>query len=383
MLPRSEVVRSQLNEQIQHTYVVLAALEKVEIEMKLDREPLIKALDQVKPALQSSGSIPALKHIWLDGKYLYAYNGALGIRIDWVTELEPCGILGSVLAGLLQNTSAKEIDLTQSNMQIDLKMGRASASVPVMNIEQNPWPFPAKVTGSGVLSLTLTEELVTGLKRVRAVKAANPVRVEHYGVIVFPSKDEYMLYTTDSKALAEVPVKGKLSKDLSRAVLPHGFVSQLLSLKAGAKISFLADSIIAESADIQVCSNLLDSADVFDLPDLVDKTIGGEIKRTPLPEGFGEALDRALVLAGSDLDKAFITLTVSKKELTLVGKLVHGMLLEKFPLKSTGEGKITVGLEHVKTLSKEAEEFAIVQKALLLFGKDDSLFMIATHEEAK
>jgi hypothetical protein len=164
--------------------------------------------------------------------------------------------------------------------------------------------------------------------------------------------------------------------------LPHGFVNQLLLGLKGAKISFLADAIIAESAGVQVCSNLLDSADVWDLPDLVDKTLGDdELNRLPLPDEFGEALDRALVLAGSDLDKAFVTLTVSKKELALEGKLAYGMLQEKFPLKSSGEGKITVGLEHIKTLSKEAEEFALVQKALLLFGKDDSLFVIAAHED--
>lgn len=351
--------------------------------MKLDREPLIKALEQVKPALQSSGSIPALKHIWLDGKYLYAYNNALGIRVEYASELEPCGILGSVLMGLLQSTSAKEIDLTQTDTQIDLKMGRASASVPVMDIEQNPWPFLVKLpSSSGALSLSLTEELLAGLKQVRIIRASAPKRVEHYGVVVFPSKDQFTLYTTDSKALAEVPVKGKLSKDLQRAVLPHAFVSQLLGLKVGAKVCFLQDAIIAEAPGTQVCSNLLDSTDVLDLPDLVDKTIGEqEPKRFPLPAEFGEALDRALVLAGSDLDKAFVTLTVAKKELSLIGKLADGLLQEKFPLKSVGEGEIVLGLEHLKSLATEAEEFAIVKKALLLYGKDSALFVIASHEE--
>ena len=355
--------------------------------MKLNREALVAALEQVKPALASSGSIPELKHVWLDGKYLYAYNGALGIRVDWATELQPCGLLGSVLLGLLQSTSAKEIEVTQeAKTQLDLKMGRASATVPLMAIDHNPWPFPAKVTAGpvGVVTFALTEAFIEGLKQVRIIKAADPKMVEHYGVILFPSKDALTLYATDSKSLAEVPVQGKFAKELVKAVLPFGFVNQLLALKVGAKVSFTQDAIIAEAEDVQVCSNLLDTADVHDLPKLVTTTIGkDDTAATPLPKEFSEALDRALILAGGDLDKAFVTLAVTKKELSLSGKLANGVLQEKFTLGSPGSGSITVGLEQIKGLARDAEDFAIVQKALLLFGKNDALYLIAAHEGGK
>jgi hypothetical protein len=353
--------------------------------MKLNREAFVAVLEQVKPALASAGSIPELKHVWLDGKYLYAYNGALGIRVDWATELQPCGLLGSVLLGLLQNTSAKEIEVTQeAASQLDLKMGRASATVPLMAIDHNPWPFPAKVPAGKVVTFALTDAFVEGLKQVRIIKAADPKMVEHYGVILFPAKDALTLYTTDSKSLAEVPVQGKFAKELAKAVLPFGFVNQLLAFKAGAKVSFTQDAIIAEAEGVQVCSNLLDTADVHDLPKLVTTTIGKEdTAATPLPKEFSEALDRALILAGGDLDKAFVTLTASKKDLSLSGKLANGVLQEKFTLGSSSSGTITIGLEQIKGLAKDAEDFAIVQKALLLFGKNDALYLIAAHEEGK
>ena len=230
----------------------------------------------------------------------------------------------------------------------------------------------------------MTEDFVAGLKQVRVIKAADPKRVEHYGVILFPAKDALTLYTTDSKSLAKVPVKGKFAKELSKAVLPFGFVNQILALKAGAKVNFTQDAIIAEADGIQICSNLLDTADVHDLPKLVTTTIGKEdCTTTPLPKEFGEALDRAMVLGGFDLEEAFLTLTATKKELTLSGKLANGVLQEKFTLSSSASGSITVGLEEIKPLAKEADEFAIVQKALLLFGKNDALYLIATHEGEK
>jgi hypothetical protein len=353
--------------------------------MKLERKELIAALERVKPALQTSGSIPALKHIWLDGKYLYAYNGALGIRIAWPTQLQPCGIPGGVLLGLLESTSAKEVEFDQTaKTQFDLKMGRASATVPLMGIEFTPWPFPEKTPAGpvGVRTLTLTKELIEGLKTVRIIKASKPKRVEHYGVVLFPRKDALSLYTTDSISLAEVSVAGKVAKDLAKAVLPYGFVEQLLKLPPGSKISFTQDSILAEAEGIQVCSNLLDSSSVFDLPGLVDKMVEGQGKPSPVPKDLGEAINRALVLAGGDLEKAFIKLNVSKKEFQLSGTLASGMLKEKFPLAAAvSESQITVRLEHLKSLCKEAEEFAISPKVLLLFGKGDSLFLISAHEE--
>lgn len=353
--------------------------------MKIERTELIKVLDQVKPALATAGSIPELKHIWLDGKFLYAYNGALGIRIAWESELKPCGIPGGVLLGLLNSSSAKELEIKQESTQCDLKMGRASATVPVFKSDANPWPFPAKVPPGpvGVRSIPLTEELLAGLRQVRIIRASKPVRVEHHGVVLFPSTDALVLYTTDSHALAEVPVKGKWNKELAKVVLPHGFVSQLLGLKAGAKVSVLKDAIIAEAPGIQVCSNLLDSADVWDLPALVDTKVNGKEKRMIVPEAFAEGLERALVLAGSDLENAFVELSVNKKELTLSGRFDQSLLDEKFTLKALGEGKISVDLERLKGLYKETEEFAISKSALLLFGKDDALYLVAAHEGKK
>lgn len=352
--------------------------------MKFDRAELIKAIERVKPALQASGSIPQLKHIWLDGKFLYAYNGALGIRINWPTEIPPCGIPGTVLLGLLQSTSAKEVEFDASaTTQAELKMNKATATLPLMQSDLNPWPFPLEVPAGpvGVRTLILTDELITGLKQACIIKAAKPNRVEHYGVVLFPAKDSVVLYTTDSKSLAEVSVAQKVSKDLKKAVLPFGFVAQLLDLKPGSKVSFTQDSIIAEAEGIMVGSNLLDSSSVWDLPDLVDKTIAGHGGNAGLPEGTGEALGRALVMAGSDLENQWVSLTTAGKSLQIAGKLTHGMLKEKLALTiAPGDGEIQVGLEHLKSLLKGAEEFAIAKKALMLYGKGEALYLISAHE---
>jgi len=177
--------------------------------MNFERAALIAALERVKPALASSGSIPELKHIWVEEKHLSAYNGALGIRIDWPNELTECGIPGATLLGLLQSSSVKDVTLAQTaTTQCDLKMGRSSVTIPIFAGQHNPWPFPAKIPAGpvGIRSLTLTEALLSGLKQVRLIKASRPSMVEHWGVVLFPGKDDLVLYTTALKT--QLPATG-------------------------------------------------------------------------------------------------------------------------------------------------------------------------------
>ena len=347
--------------------------------MNIERKSLVAALERVKPALQASGKIESFKHVWIDGQRLYAYNGGLGIRVKWKTDLEPCGINGAVLLGLLQSSGAEEVTLDQeNNAQLALKMGRATTKLSRLDADGNPWPFPFRITGTP-LSLELTEELIEGLKHAQIVKSANPQRVEHYGITIFPGKDKVALYSSTGEIIAEVFVKGKISKELERTVLPFGFVSQLLAFDVGSKIIFTSDFIIAESNGIQVCSNLLDSSDVYDLPEVVNTTVTGEEKRVALPEGFGETMKRAEILAGAEGNSSCIYLSHNKRELEVKGDLKYGVLQDKFPVSVTGSAKLKVSLDHILGLYGEAEEVAVTEKVLLLYGQGESLYVVAAH----
>jgi hypothetical protein len=352
--------------------------------LKLEREVFLEALNTVKPALQASGSIVELKKIWFDGDYIYAYNGALGIRLKSKLDLE-CGINGKVLIGLLQSSSVKEVSLIERPDQLEVKLGRSTTTVVTSRPEQNPWPYPAKLPPGpvGARTLVLTEELLAGLRRVRLVRAAAPKRVEHYGVILFPTKDSLALYTTDSASLAEVVVKVKTAPDLAKTVFPHEFVTQLLNFKPGAKISLLKDAIVVQDEQLQVCSNLLDSSTVHDLPKLVTEAVTGQEKRSPLPESLIEGLERADVLASGMDTPAYVALDVTKKELEVTGDFYHGRLNERYPLTGAAEGRMSVSLPRLKSLAREAEAFAIAKRALVLFGENDARFLIAQHEAHK
>jgi hypothetical protein len=353
--------------------------------MKIERKVLVSLLERLKPAIATAGSIAELKHIWWDGKFIYAFNNGMGIRIAWETDLAPSGVPGKVLLGLLESSSAKEVELIQDEGSLVLKMGRAKSTLVTLPIEGNPWRYDA-VDLSDAVVMPLTAALLEGLRRACIVKAGEPSQTVHHGVVLFVEGGLVRLYSTDSVALAEIPVSVKLDKRLDKSVIPHEYIAQLQKLKNG-EVKFTEDAVVTEVDGITVCSNWLDRTGIPDLPEWVSNKTNGDERPVSLPKDFGEGLKRAEVLAGPSSESkmpVFLTLTISKNEIGLTGKLPFGILNDKFPIdKSGSDGTIVVGLNYLKSLYKEAEEITITDGVLLLFGKNDTLFMIAEHEEPK
>lgn len=347
--------------------------------MKVDRKAFVEVLENLKPALSSGGAIPELKHFWFDGKYAYAYDGGLGVRLPLESDLKG-GILGTALLGLVNSSMLKEIFLDVVKGELVIQIGKSKVTLPVLDVESNPWPFPVKANTQDV-ELKLTQEFIDAIKFVRVLKADNPKRADHYGVVLFPSRDIIGLYTTDSQSIASVEVKGKYARELDKIVLPHSFAAQLVSLgKVEHQVYFSSDFIMAELVEAQVCSNLLDSTDVYDIPSVVDKYVTGKEKYVDTPVLLQETLARASILAGPK--ENYIKLSINKKELQVTGKLALGALQEKLTLvQDGGSGEITVELSKIKSFSKATSSFAISKEALILLGEGTELFVVAAHEE--
>lgn len=358
----------------------------VEAGVTVERKELKAALDEVKPAIASSGSTPELKHVWWDGTYLYGYNGALGIKVPWKWDLPPGGVLASVLLGVLDSSSTEQVSLASSAGSLTVRVGKATAKLQALESTANPWPFKA-ATKSAQFSVELTQELADGLKRARIIKASNPVRVEHYGIVLFPTKEFMCLYSTDSKTMVEVQVDGKFDKELNKLVLPHAYVQQILGLKISSQIYFMADAIVAvEEGGVQVCSNMLDVSEVWDLPKLAgDLAKDTEDSVIALPEGWQESLNRAGALAGSEESLLKLVVSPKNKEITLTGRLAYGTLEERLSIigKVPGAGQITVELGALKALTRDAVSFSVGECALVINGKNQELLLIAEHEEER
>src|SRR4029077_18805177 len=108
------------------------------------------------------------------------------------------------LLKLLSNDSVDGLTMDETEGTLTVKLGRATVELPTMDLSTSPWTFPAKP--EVLVELPIDETLRKALKRVSLVRTSSPLRVEHYGVILFAEAtgQDLLLYTTDSRTMIEV-----------------------------------------------------------------------------------------------------------------------------------------------------------------------------------
>src|SRR5687767_12853360 len=107
--------------------------------MKFDREELLSSLADASPALAKTDTIPGLDHFWFDGKYVYAYDGGLGVRVPLKLDLE-CGLPGKTLLELLKTSALKEVEIEAPKRDATIKMGKSSVTMVTMDLDKMGWP---------------------------------------------------------------------------------------------------------------------------------------------------------------------------------------------------------------------------------------------------
>lgn len=344
--------------------------------MKAERKELLKALAPLKPAL-GRGAVVELTHIWFDGKYAYAHDGGMGVKAKLETDFD-FGVSGALLLGLLNQDGPEALDLSlNKDNALTVRAGKSSVKLVTLTSERRPWPYPEKI-GKPVAIIVLTEEMLTGMRRVLTVKPANPTRLEHHGISVFTADKELQLYTTDSKVLATVPVPGE-SKGIDSTVIPRAFAEQLIArCSAGAELKLLAKCFACEADDgLTLFSNVFDTADILELPGYVTKYAGDNSpKPFEIPEGFNAALERAVLLSG--IENPAVSLKVDGKKLTMRGRFKGGELDEDFSLKVS---QPVAGLDVLadKLLAiKDVSSFSVSKDALVFYSKSDDFILICS-----
>lgn len=342
--------------------------------MLVDREEFSALLTRLKPALRAGNALPALTHMWFNGKSARAYDGGFGIRLSLASELE-CGVPGPTLLGLLATSVLKEATLEQGNSLLSIKLGKATSKVSVLDLEQQLWPFPEKMPKNHK-TITLGEEFIEALRKVLTVKVSVATRVEHHGVMAEWEDGKLYLYATDSMtlAMASVDSDGKFPKTL----LPRTFAEQMVAqAPGGVDFTVLDDCLIATGDDVVFYSNVLDISGADDLNDIVAKQEEKHGKPVPLPAGLEGALARAEILAGRE--EALVTLSVEKSSLVVSGDYTLGKLKETLDLEGKHPAaKIRIKASHLRRALPNVDALSLTSNSIILRGEPDFMYLTAS-----
>jgi hypothetical protein len=348
--------------------------------MEVERKAFLAALEKVEPALAgTSTSIPALLHIWFDGRYASAFDGSLGIAVPQLTDFR-LGVLGRPFLGLLTDSAAEQIKLSYDK-KLKLGLGRSSIVLATAPSEDTPWPFVDPKQDHGWPTFPIDEEVLNALRSVLSIKATRPTRVEHEGVCVYRNGKSTQLITTDSAAVCQATISKALPQGIDRILLRFAFVEQIVAkCQEGATLVFLDKCLLATGQDIRVYTTLLDYAQLIDLPGLVKKHAPPEQPRASIPPGLRDAVAQARRLAQSDKD-AELELGVDGKQLQVVGKYPLGTIDSAFDLDAELPPRacLKVNLPNLHTAMEGATHFGSATNSLSVYGPANWVCIIAGH----
>lgn len=347
--------------------------------MKIDRKELLAALEPLKPALASRSSVAALSHIWFDGKFAYAHDNGIGIRVKFESPLK-CGIPGALLLGLIGQSSADSLTLEETDDALAFKSGRSNVKLVTLPLEQKVWPYPATVEGKMIASLEISEAFLAALKRVFIVHHSSPKRMEHHSVCVFPVEGEMDLYTTDSAAIAFMPVAEPIKGKVDNLAIPRSLAEQIVGqCKPGPELKLFSDYFVVQ-ANVKVClySNVFDTSAMEDLPTYADKYSDKKVSPPfEIPKELNATLERAVLMAGPE--EPIVKLRTGAKILSLKGKFKFGELDEEFAV-NVSLPKVSIDVVAKTLLSvKNVDRMMIASGALTLRGEDDFMYIVAAY----
>lgn len=344
--------------------------------MLVNREELAADIARLKPALRSTSQIAALRHLWLTPEGYYAFDGGFGIHLPRENIEVNCGVPGSTFMALLDTSPVKELKLEKKNSALNISFGKTTSKLASLDADGRVWPFPEDV--GKVKPLELGEEFIEALRRTLFVKARPATRVEHHGVMMVRNKKNVELYATDTNTMVRAVVEGAGGVAFESVLLPRDFAEQIVSqCPSGVALYILDGCLVAMSDDVRLYSNLLDTSSADDMAGIVSRLSEDHEEPVPLPAGLAGALERALILAGSELPA--VSAKIEKNGLVLSAEYQLGTLSETLKL----EGKLPAAelrfnAEHVKRALPFSESFSLNDKTLMLTGEPGFTYLVSS-----
>ena len=175
-----------------------------------------QVLKYVKNCLPSISLIPVLSHIcFKDGK-VFTFNGVESIIIDYETGLN-CAIPGKVLCAFVETITKDELDITQTDTNVKIKVGKAVAKLEMLPADKFIYKLPEI---SPIKQLTVNNDFINGFKKCLISVTFDNTKINQYGITL----QNNCLYSTDNKRVSKYKLQENLELGEGFKILfPRGF----------------------------------------------------------------------------------------------------------------------------------------------------------------
>lgn len=363
--------------------------------MSTNRETLIKTANLVRPALASQAYIPALTHIRFDGKHATAYNdiAAISVRCDLDAQRL---IPGEMLIRALGSFQGESIIMQEdSKGAVIVKSGRSKMTLPTLPIEKFPLELP---TINAAAEIALTADIRKAIQRCLMSVGNDPTHPAQMGVTLdFDGDSCAVLYSTDNVTISQcqTDTRVELPGDVP-LILPTFFCEQLLKLAgafpgADATLYLYDGALLAEFNETGgrarvalVFSKVLVDQEPLEFPKIMAKhcDVAALKGLAEIPAGMDEALDRAMLVLGGEMDKAT---RIEQKEdsFTMQSSSQLGDADDRFKFDHDDREPFSVDPGLLARGAKACSKMAFLPRVLVLANEDQSLIHIISHVVTK
>ncbi len=320
------------------------------MKFRIEKDDLLYAVSAVEKAVSGKNTLPVLSGIYLEAKdnqiCFRATDLELAIECRIHAQVEEEGVLvapGRKLSALVRLLPRAEITLSSKDMNLDVIYPGSSVQLPCYPPED--FPMLPKMNGqsSGLLPAAQFRRMV---KQVSIAAAQDEVRPVFAGIYTEIDGDNIVFVATDTHRLAKAQGKWQ-GEGKTHLNIPSRVLQEVCRLAQNdddmIQMSFSDSQVFFSFGDLLFTSRLImgqypDYRQVIPAENLF--CTGLTLAKRP----FGEALERAALIAGQSGNKAnTVRLELKENSLHLCAEVPdQGRIDEEIPAEIQGE-TFTIG----------------------------------------
>lgn len=348
-----------------------------------NRDALLKLATLLRPALSTQSFIPALTHLCFSGGHATAFNDVTAISVRSPVELDLC-LPGELFIKALSSFNSEQVALSDLDAALLLTSGRSKLKVPVLPVKD----FPFKAPSGKADSIAFDNDMLEAIRKCLFSVGTDPTHPAQMGVTL-EDDGGAVFYSTDNFSISRCQTRSKLSLPAGAPIiLPTLFCEQLLTL---------AKAFPDDDVDLLVYGGALKATfgkkawlltkTVVDLEPLdfkktLDKHLKmGDVKKqlTRIPDTFDAAWNRALLVLGSEADKATLV-SAQNGRILLESKSSLGEADDEMEWQGKEQSKdFHIDPTLVVRAAKLCGSIAFYDRVLVLAADDASFLHLIAH----
>jgi len=352
-----------------------------------NRDTLLKLVTLLRPALSSQSFIPALQHIKFGDGHALAYDDvtAISCKFPLADEIGRC-IPGELMIRALSSFSAETLTASMvDETTMLLASGRSKLKLPTLDLEK----FPFKAPKGKPDMIPLDNEILDGIKRCLFSAGSDPTHPAQMGVTLDCEAGKAVLYSTDNVTLSRQQTKSAITlPGDTPIILPTFFCEQIMALgraypeddvdlevfpgalrcRFGAKAWCLTKTVV----DLEPMNFAKAISRLVEIPKVKERL-------SRIPDNFDAAFGRALLVLGTEPDKA-TKVEAGKEAIRLLSKSAMGEADDELIFEGQEVRKdFYVDPTLVIRASKSCGSIAFYDRALLLATDDAGFIHLVSH----